>query len=73
VEKDTLLQTVRPDMAVEEGNRTNGVFSLRQVLGQDEEELYIKTVPKRGYRFVAVVTTGPPVVAPSAPSTGAAL
>jgi TolB-like protein/tetratricopeptide (TPR) repeat protein len=57
VEKDVLLNTVWPDVAVEEGNLTKGVFSLRQVLGQDDGIRYIETVPKRGYRFVAAVTT----------------
>jgi TolB-like protein/Tfp pilus assembly protein PilF len=56
VEKDTLLQSVWPDVAVEEGNLTKGIFTLRQLLGHDAEEVYIETVPKRGYRFTAVVT-----------------
>jgi TolB-like protein/Tfp pilus assembly protein PilF len=56
VEKDRLLQSVWPDVAVEEGNLNKGIFSLRQVLGQDAEGLYIETVPKRGYRFTALVT-----------------
>ena len=56
VEKDPLLKTVWPDVAVEEGNLTKGIFSLRQVLEQDSGVRYIETVPKRGYRFVASVT-----------------
>jgi TolB-like protein/tetratricopeptide (TPR) repeat protein len=55
VEKDTLLKSVWPDVAVEEGNLTKGIFSLRQLLEQ-EGIRYIETVPKRGYRFTAVVT-----------------
>src|SRR5918993_2907962 len=55
VEKDVLLKAVWPDVAVEEGNLTKGVFSLRQLLEQ-EGTRYIETVPKRGYRFVAAVT-----------------
>lgn len=66
VEKDALLRSVWPDVAVEEGNLTKGVFSLRQLLEQ-EGTRYIETVPKRGYRFAAVVTHEPPA-APS-PST----
>ena len=42
-------------MAVEEGNLTKGVFSLRQLLEQ-EGVRYIETVPKRGYRFTPTVT-----------------
>src|ERR687898_1494848 len=57
VEKDALLKSVWPDVAVEEGNLTKGVFSLRQVLEQDGATRYIETVPKRGYRFTADVTT----------------
>ena len=33
VEKDALLRVVWPDVAVEEGNLTKGVFTLRQLLG----------------------------------------
>jgi TolB-like protein/Tfp pilus assembly protein PilF len=56
VEKNTLLQAVWPDVAVEEGNLTKGIFTLRQILEADAEDAYIETVPKRGYRFVAAVT-----------------
>ena len=57
VEKDVLLKKVWPDVAVEEGNLTKGVFTLRQLLEEDHESRYIETIPKRGYRFVATVTT----------------
>lgn len=56
VEKDTLMRTVWPDVAVEEGNVTKGVFTLRQLLESDEAPQCIETVPKRGYRFIAPVT-----------------
>jgi serine/threonine-protein kinase len=56
VEKDVLLKTVWPDVAVEEGNLTKAVFSLRQLLEEEGGPRYIETVPKRGYRFVAAVT-----------------
>jgi TolB-like protein/tetratricopeptide (TPR) repeat protein len=59
VEKDILLKTVWPDVAVEEGNLSKGVFSLRQLLEQEGEACYIETVPKRGYRFVAPVAAEP--------------
>jgi TolB-like protein/tetratricopeptide (TPR) repeat protein len=55
VEKDTLLKSVWPDVAVEEGNLTKGIFNLRRLLEQ-EGVRYIETVPKRGYRFTATVT-----------------
>lgn len=57
VEKDALLRKVWPDVAVEEGNLTKGVFGLRQLLEDGTESRYIETIPKRGYRFVATVTT----------------
>jgi serine/threonine-protein kinase len=43
VEKDVLLQTVWPDVAVEEGNLTKSVFGLRQVLGQEGGTLPVNT------------------------------
>jgi TolB-like protein/Tfp pilus assembly protein PilF len=73
VEKDALLKKVWPDVAVEEGNLTKGVFSLRQLLDPDAASRYIETIPKRGYRFVApVAAAGAPTEATSgAPSTDA--
>ena len=60
VEKDLLLKRAWPDVAVEEGNLTKGVFSLRQLLEEQGGTRYIETVPKRGYRFVAPVTAESP-------------
>jgi TolB-like protein/Tfp pilus assembly protein PilF len=56
VEKNTLLQAVWPDVAVEEGNLSKGIFTLRHILEAGAEGTYIQTVPKQGYRFVAPVT-----------------
>lgn len=67
VEKDTLLRRVWPDVAVEEGNLTKGVFSLRQILEEGAETRYIETVPKRGYRFTADVASVRPEPAAAAP------
>jgi TolB-like protein/tetratricopeptide (TPR) repeat protein len=72
VDKESLLEKVWPDVAVEEGNLTKGVFTLRQVLGQDEQTRYIETVSKRGYRFVAPLQdarspTAEPPVLPDSP------
>ena len=58
VEKDALLRAVWPDVAVEEGNLTKGVFTLRQLLEEEGGARYIETVPKRGYRFIAAVSAG---------------
>ena len=57
VEKDDLLQRVWPDTFVEEANLSHHVFTLRKALGEgDDEAIYIETIPRRGYRFVAPVT-----------------
>jgi TolB-like protein len=68
VEKDVLLKKVWPDVAVEEGNLTKGVFSLRQLLDPEAGSAFIETIPKRGYRFVAPVTTESTLAAVSAES-----
>lgn len=73
VEKDALLRNVWPDVAVEEGNLTKGIFTLRQLLDADEGGRYIETIPKRGYRFVAAVTAGQPGAESSAPENALAV
>jgi TolB-like protein/DNA-binding winged helix-turn-helix (wHTH) protein/Tfp pilus assembly protein PilF len=58
VEKEELLRRLWPDTAVEEGSLTRTISILRKSLGDGEEgQEYIATVSKRGYRFVAAVTT----------------
>jgi DNA-binding winged helix-turn-helix (wHTH) protein/tetratricopeptide (TPR) repeat protein len=58
VDKDDLMKRVWPDAVVEEGNLNKNISVLRKVLGQWDGGLeYIETVPKRGYRFVAPVTS----------------
>lgn len=57
VEKGELLEKVWPGVFVEEGNLARHIFNLRHVLGDGPDgRKYIETIPKRGYRFVAVVT-----------------
>jgi pimeloyl-ACP methyl ester carboxylesterase/DNA-binding winged helix-turn-helix (wHTH) protein len=54
--KDDLMKAVWPDSHVEEGNLTRNISTLRKILGGNTDgSLYIETVPKRGYRFVADV------------------
>ena len=54
--KDDLMKTVWPDAIVEENNLADNISVLRQALGDDARApRYIKTVPRRGYRFVANV------------------
>src|SRR5512138_737074 len=57
VHKDELLALVWPGTFVEEGSLTQNVSLLRKVLGDCSTSPYIATIPKRGYRFVASVTT----------------
>src|SRR5436190_1108761 len=52
LEKDDLMKTLWPDSFVEEANLTQNIYMLRKALGENE---YIETVPRRGYRFTAVV------------------
>jgi Tol biopolymer transport system component/DNA-binding winged helix-turn-helix (wHTH) protein len=57
VEKRTLLETVWPNVIVEENNLTQAISALRRALGeQPQQNLYVATVPGRGYRFVADVS-----------------
>ncbi len=57
VEKDELLRIVWADSFVEEQNIARVIYTLRRVLGEDENgNKFIETVPKKGYRFIAKVT-----------------
>lgn len=56
VTKDQIMQALWPGSFVEEANITVLISSLRKVLNESEAgEPYIKTVPKKGYRFTATV------------------
>ena len=45
------------------------IKQVREALGdRAEDSLYVQTVPKRGYRFLAPVDTGPEAVEPVTPS-----
>lgn len=56
LDKDFLLGAVWPDSFVEEGNITFNIRQLRIALGDDAQSpIYIETVPRRGYRFVASI------------------
>ena len=57
VEKERLLQKVWPNTFVEEGALNRSISVLRKTLGETGADKYIETVPKRGYRFVATVTS----------------
>ena len=54
--KDDVMSHVWADTAVEEGNISRTISTLRNVLGErPNEHRYIETIPWRGYRFVANV------------------
>ncbi|HEV8041010.1 MAG TPA: winged helix-turn-helix domain-containing protein [Bryobacteraceae bacterium] len=56
IAKDEIMRAVWPDSFVEDANITVLISALRKVLGEREAGLpYIETVPKKGYRFAALV------------------
>jgi DNA-binding winged helix-turn-helix (wHTH) protein/TolB-like protein len=56
VSKEELLDAVWNGTFVEEGVLSQAIHSLRKALGDDARNpRYIQTIPKRGYRLVAVV------------------
>ena len=56
--KDELIQSLWRDRFVEESNLTFNIRMLRRVLEDDvQNPRYIETIPRRGYRFIATVTT----------------
>src|SRR5713101_4077513 len=60
ITKNELLDAIWPETAVTEGVLTTHVRQIRQALG-DEAKVprYIETVHRRGYRFIAPLTTAP--------------
>lgn len=72
VDKEELFRQVWPDTFVEQNNLARNVSMIRKALHErDPEHEYIVTVPGRGYRFVAAVTTvsrGELAVQPDDPS-----
>jgi len=61
VQKDEILGVLWPDSFVEEANLTVHISALRKALATEENVQFIETVPKRGYRFSAPVSTVEPV------------
>jgi DNA-binding winged helix-turn-helix (wHTH) protein/tetratricopeptide (TPR) repeat protein len=56
VEKGELISRVWPDSFVEDGSLTKNISILRRVLEDGAGNQFIENVPRRGYRFNAVVT-----------------
>jgi len=58
LDKRTLMEALWPKLVVEESNLTQTIHTLRRLLGErPDDHRYIVTVPGRGYRFVAQVTS----------------
>lgn len=65
VTKDQLLARVWPDTFVDESTLAQNISTLRKALDGEGDSVYIETVPKRGYRFIAPVERGSPLATPA--------
>ena len=67
LDKDALMRALWPGLVVDENSLSQVVSGLRRALADDPvASRYIQTVPRRGFRFVATVTTLPEPTAASA-------
>ena len=58
VDKKEMMERLWPNTYVDENNLSVNIFMLRKALGERKgKPLYIETVQRRGYRFIAHVTT----------------
>ncbi|MGQ0542056.1 MAG: winged helix-turn-helix domain-containing protein [Blastocatellia bacterium] len=56
VSKSELMETIWADTFVEESNLSQNIYTLRRILGVDDEgRRFIETIPRRGYRFAVPV------------------
>ncbi|HWP83559.1 MAG TPA: winged helix-turn-helix domain-containing protein [Terriglobia bacterium] len=56
LDKDYLMRTLWPNSFVEEGSLARNISLLRKTLGESpDDQKYIQTIPRRGYRFLAPV------------------
>src|SRR5215207_5436425 len=54
--KEELMKRLWPDTFVEESNLTFNIQQLRKSLGDNARQpIYVETIPRRGYRFIAAV------------------
>jgi len=57
---DEIIQALWADTSVEQSNLKQSIYVLRRALGESPDETaFIKTLPKRGYRFLAEVSALP--------------
>src|SRR6185369_11995770 len=58
VEKADLIERIWGNAFVEEAAVSRCIWTIRNALGEDsKDQKFIQTIPKRGYRFVADVTS----------------
>jgi Tol biopolymer transport system component/DNA-binding winged helix-turn-helix (wHTH) protein len=55
VSKDEIFRRVWTESFVEEANLSHHISRLRKALGENEDQKFIETVSKRGYRFVGAI------------------
>jgi len=58
VEKQTLMEAIWGEVFVDDNTLSQNIFTIRKALG---DAAYIENVPRRGYRFTAVVTRYEPI------------
>src|SRR4051812_17792762 len=69
LDKEALMRALWPGLVVDENSLSQVVSGLRRALADDPvASHYIQTLPRRGFRFVAAVTTLPAQTATSATS-----
>jgi Tol biopolymer transport system component/DNA-binding winged helix-turn-helix (wHTH) protein len=56
ITREELMRAIWPDVAVTDESLTRCIADIRKALG-DEQQRFIRTVPRRGYIFAAPVTT----------------
>jgi Tol biopolymer transport system component/DNA-binding winged helix-turn-helix (wHTH) protein len=57
VTKDELIEKIWGGLSIEESNISQQIYQLRNLLGDDgRNQIFIETLPLRGYRFKAKVT-----------------
>jgi pimeloyl-ACP methyl ester carboxylesterase/DNA-binding winged helix-turn-helix (wHTH) protein len=57
VSKEELIDRVWPDSHVAENNLAQHISLVRRTLARFDEAHYVQTLPRRGYRFAATVST----------------
>lgn len=65
--KGDIMAEVWPGVVVEENNLTTQIAAVRRALGEGGGRRFILTVPGRGYRFVADLTSDAETIEPSGP------